>query len=143
MKTAENFVGTSFEIGDRVIIDTTKITFSDNVELPEGTEPTIKLVNTSTGAEVHYEKSGTKYIFDKFDKEGSIGTYKLTIEVKDKVGNVGSKTIDFEVTAKSRNATNAYKAVGIVLIVVSVLVLVGVVVYFIVSKVKLDKELKK
>ena len=143
VKTAENFVGTSFEIGDRVIIDTTKITFSDNVELPEGTEPTIKLVNTSTGAEVHYEKSGTKYIFDKFDKEGSIGTYKLTIEVKDKVGNVGSKTIDFEVTAKSRNATNAYKAVGIVLIVVSVLVLVGVVVYFIVSKVKLDKELKK
>lgn len=72
-----------------------------------------------------------------------VGNYELTVEVKDKAGNTETRTIKFEVTATAENPVPVYQIVGTVLIVISVLLLAGVIIYFIVSKVKLDKELKK
>ena len=65
------------------------------------------------------------------------------ITVEDAAGNTATKDFTITVAEESKDATSVYKFVGTILIVFSVLVLVGVVVYFVVSKVKLDKELKK
>ena len=68
----------------------------------------------------------------------------MTIEVEDGVGHVTvNDECKFTVSSKTKSTTETYKVVGTVLIVISVLVLAGVIIYFIVSKVKLDKELKK
>lgn len=134
------FIESSYEVGTTLKIDTANITMSDNKTAKENLKVTIKLANTSTNEEVEYTVSGTEYTFKEFD---TVGSYKLTIEVEDEVGHVTTKSFTIDVTEKTTDSVQVYKIVGIVLIVISVLVLAGVIVYFIVSKVKLDKELKK
>ncbi|MBE7075583.1 MAG: hypothetical protein E7375_00745 [Clostridiales bacterium] len=132
----DGFVATSYEVGTSITIDPTKINKSD----ASGCEdPIITLYNKSAEANVELTKEGELYKV-ALDE---VGSYTLTVEVKDKNGNTTKETFDFEVTAKSKDATMTYKVVGTVLIVLSVVILAGVVIYFIVSKVKLDKELKK
>lgn len=135
----DEFVEDSYEIGSTLTIDPSKINFTDNREIPEGTEPEITLLNTSTDEEVEYRLVGGMYVFDLDE----IGTYTLTVEIEDAVGWTTTETFSIEVTARATDTTTIYKIIGTILIVISVLVLVGVIVYFIVSKVKLDKELKK
>ena len=101
----------------------------------------ITLSNSSTGDSVKIaDITGNKITFEKFE---NVGSYTLTIEVEDMVGWKGTKTESIEVSETSSNAISTYKVVGTILIVVSVMILAGVIVYFVVSKVKLDKELKK
>ena len=135
----DDFVEDSYEVGATLTIDPSKITFKDNRDLPEGTEPEITLLNTSTDEEVEYRIAGGMYVFD-LDETGA---YTLTVEVEDAVGWTTTETFSIEVTARTTDTTTVYRIIGTILIVVSVLVLVGVIIYFIVSKVKLDKELKK
>ena len=152
IKLPEKFVKTSYTLKDNLVIDTKDITISDNNPLPDDTKPVIKLVNTSkNNEEVAYKedkytengKEYSKYTFDSFEEYGE-GTYKLIIEVEDAVGHVTTNDdCTFTVASKTKNSAETYKVVGTILIVVAVLVLAGVIVYFIVSKVKLDKELKK
>ncbi len=152
IKLPEKFVKTSYTLKDKLVIDTKDITISDNNPLPKDTKPVIKLVNTSkNNEEVKYKeekytengKEYSRYTFDSFEEYGE-GTYKLIIEVEDAVGHVTTNDdCTFTVASKTKNSTETYKVVGTILIVVAVLVLAGVIVYFIVSKVKLDKELKK
>ena len=101
----------------------------------------VTLTNTSTGDSVKIaDITGNKITFEKFE---NVGSYTLTIEVEDMVGWKGTKTESLEVSENPSNAVSTYKVVGTILIVVSVMILAGVIVYFVVSKVKLDKELKK
>ena len=136
----EDLIADSYEVGTIFTFDTANVTMSDNKTVKENLTVRVKLVNTSTNEEVEYTVSGTEYTFEELD---TVGTYKFTLEVEDEVGHVAKQEKTFEITEKSTNSVQVYKIVGIVLIVVSVLVLAGVIVYFIVSKVKLDKELKK
>ena len=138
----DKFVESSYEIGQTLRIDTADIVVTDGDSGIEDGSLSVTLVNTSTSETIEMTKEGSVYTY-QFNKEDSIGNYTLTVTVEDKVGNTAKETFNFEVTAKNRNTTPVYQIVGIILIVISVLVLVGVVVYFIVSKVKLDKELKK
>ena len=138
-----DMVKSSYEYGkENLVIDTADLGFSDVGEGVDLTTLEIKLLNTSTNEEVEATVDGTVYTF-KFADENSIGSYKLSITIADTVGNTTTETRSFEVTSATRDTTPVYQIVGIILIVVSVLVLVGVIVYFIISKVKLDKELKK
>lgn len=73
----------------------------------------------------------------------TVGNYTFSVTVSDETGNFTTREFTFEVTESDVDSTLAYKVIGTVLIVISVLVLAGVIIYFIVSKVKLDKELKK
>ncbi len=100
------------------------------------------LTNKSTGEEIKPDEELSKddQLFFNIDE---VGTYSLVVEVTDAVGNKSSQTFSFEVTAETRDGTTTYQVIGTVLIVISVLILAGVIIYFIVSKVKLDKELKK
>lgn len=137
----EDFVESSYELGKGYVdVDLAKINFSDNKSMPDDAAPVIKLVNTSTNKEIKYTVVDNHYIFEKFEE---VGTYELTVEIEDSVGHVTSKSFTIDVTKKTTNSVKVYQVVGIILIVVSVLVLAGVIVYFIISKVKLDKELKK
>ncbi len=141
----EDFVKTTYGLKDKLVIDLdpSKVIITDNKPMPEDAKPRVKLVNTSkNNEEVKFKEEGTKIIFDSFEDYGE-GTYKLTIEVEDAVGRVTTEEFEFTVATKTKNSTETYKVVGTILIVISVLVLAGVIVYFIVSKVKLDKELKK
>lgn len=140
LKFEDKFVEEKFEIGNQLKLDISKVTFTDNKPFQDNVKPVIKLVNSSTSKEVKYEVVGDMYIFEEFEE---VGTYNLTVEIEDAVGNKTTESFSIEVSAKSSDTTMTYKVVGTILIVVSVLVLVGVIVYFIVSKVKLDKELKK
>ena len=79
-----------------------------------------------------------------FEKElEQAGTYQLTISVKDEAGNETSRTYSFEVTTDEKSAVNVTEVMGGVLIGLSVAILAGVVIYFVVSKVKLDKKEKR
>ena len=75
--------------------------------------------------------------------EQEVGTYTIYLEVTDAVGNKGTKSLTVTFSARAQDRVMTYQVVGTILIVVSVVVLAGVIIYFIVSKVKLDKELKK
>ena len=138
----DDFVNESYQLGDTLILDPTKIHYSDNKDMPENPEITIRLVNNATSdEEIEYTMVGGNYQFPEFDE---VGTYTLTVEVRDAAGNTSTHPgFTIEVTARATNTDTIYRVVGTILIVVSVLILVGVIVYFIVSKVKLDKELKK
>lgn len=72
-----------------------------------------------------------------------VGEYTFTITVQDEHNNVETREFTFSVHEEETDPNAVYQIVGIILIVISVLVLVGVIVYFVVSKVRLDKELKK
>ena len=138
----EDFIKDSYELNGKPLeIDLNDMTIDDHGS-NHATAPTItvKLVNTSTSKAVEFTELNKVYTFDEFTE---VGSYTLTITVEDAAGNTATKDFTITVAEESKDATSVYKVVGTILIVVSVLVLVGVVVYFVVSKVKLDKELKK
>ncbi len=139
----------SYTVGSELIIDLNSIEIADPVgenwvesmkNETEFLEITLKN-NSVNGSEsdIEGELRGSSIVFNLED----VGSYTLTIKATDKVGNHNTYTKNFDVTTTSNDPTITYRVVGIVLIVVSVVVLVAVIIYFIVSKVKLDKELKK
>ena len=77
-----------------------------------------------------------KYVWDLEKK----GTYTLRFTVEDGAGNATPKTVEFNVTTDESTPVDTKEVMGGVLIGLSVTLLAGVVVYFIVSKVKLDKK---
>jgi len=81
-----------------------------------------------------------EYIFTK--KLESAGSYTLTISIKDKAGNETSQSVSFEVSTDESKDINVKEVMGGVMIGISVALLAGVVIYFTVSKVKLDKKEK-
>lgn len=127
-----------YQVGSQIEINLSDISIGDNKDLTNPTK-TITLTNNSTDKVIEDKGNGEKLVYDL----NEVGNYTLTIEVEDAVGNTTTETYEFEVVAKTKDATKTYQVVGTVLIVLSVLILAGVIVYFVVSKVKLDKELKK
>ena len=104
---------------------TVSYSFSNDATSDEDIEPEYE-----TDTEIAYEITET-------------GTYTFTVTVTDESGNFTPREFTFEVTDEEVDPTLTYQIIGTVLIVISVLVLAGVIIYFVVSKVKLDKELKK
>ena len=71
------------------------------------------------------------------------GKYTLKVTATDKIGNSETLTQVFTVTTKEAATVNSTNVLGIVLIVVSSLILVGVVVYFVLGAKKLAGKNKK
>ena len=152
LKVKEDLIADAYKVGDTLTLDFDKITMSDAIttdvnKLMETLKVTV--TNTTSGKEVENlgegkvknDKTG-EYSCDYKYKLGEVGSYKIVIEVKDEAYNVSTKTIEFEVEEATAEPNVVSTVVGIVLTVVAVLVLGGVITYFVVSKVKLDKELK-
>lgn len=94
---------------------------------------------TKDGKNVDYTISdnGLKYTFD------STGDYTFTIKLTDKAGNNSGSSYKYTITVKEVEKTEESKgnnAVGTVLIVLSVVILAGVVAYFVITTKKVDKK---
>lgn len=140
---SDNVVKSKYSIGDEINIDLTNdtknyftITGGDTKAKVEN----IKVVLTCNDVEVdNLSKISGKYRFT-LDKAGS---YALKFTVTDKAGNVSEEQVkNFEIAEKAESSVSTTQVVGTVLIVLSVVVLGGVVVYFIISKRKMDKLYK-
>ncbi len=149
VKLEKNFVKTTYKLGDTMKLNLAGLTVSD--EVTEDVEwlkknMVVRLSTPDSGSgnyttlENESEVEG-EYIYTK--KLETAGTYTLTVIVKDKAGNETSSSVTFEVSTKESKDIDVKEVMGGVLIGLSVAVLAGVVIYFVVSKVKLDKKEKK
>ena len=151
----------TYRIGDTIQLNLAGLTVSDNQTdyTAEGSEDidyatlakdymTVRLRNTTQS-----DESYTTLVPDEealangevvyTHKIESAGSYTLTIIVKDKAGNESTVTKSFEVTTDQKKDVDVKEVMGGVLIALSVAILAGVVIYFVVSKVKLDKKENK
>ena len=144
----EDFIATSYSLShfqendDLFTVNLKDLTFSDD-RTDDQTKLTVeyKFVNEETAEEeIEAEIEDEDTIAYKITE---VGTYTFSVTVTDEAGNYTTREFTFEVTEETHDPTFTYQVVGTILIVVSVLLLAGVIIYFIVSKVKLDKELKK
>ena len=122
-------------------IDISKLNITDNISTPENIDVTYELVNNDTGKEIEYDEliegEQISYIIEE------VGSYTFTVVATDENGRFSEREFSFTVEEGEYDASLVYQIIGTVLIVISVLLLAGVIIYFVVSKVKLDKELKK
>ena len=120
---------TKLSFSDDSTDDSSRLTVSYSFSNDETSDEEIE-AEYQTAEEIAYEITET-------------GTYTFTVTVTDESGNFTPREFTFTVTDEEVDPTLTYQIIGTVLIVISVLVLAGVIIYFVVSKVKLDKELKK
>lgn len=149
LKLAKDFLDETYKVGDTITLDMSKLTMSDNVttdvnDLMKTLK--VKVTNTTTNEEVDNALDGVVEINGNYEgffeyKITEVGTYKIEVEVTDDAGLTTTKSIEFEVTESETNANVVSTVVGIVLVIAAVAILAGVIIYFVVSKVKLDKEL--
>lgn len=133
----------TYNIGDTLTIDLADtlnyITVADNKTTDiSKNDVVVKLYVNDTEVKKNSASTATKYIFDLSDA----GEYELVFSVKDDAGIESTQTKTFTISAESGSNMTSTEVVGTILIVVSVVVLAGVVVYFIVSKKKMDKIYK-
>lgn len=152
----DNLFADEYSINQKIVVDLSKISAIDNIDgqiiikdeetgiysLKEGTELTITVKNTSTRIEVESD-----FEFDADDMRfqytiPTAGSYTVTIEVADTAGKITTATYNFTVSAGANAGMSAQEILGTVLIIVSVLLLGGVITYFIVSKKNLEKKYK-
>ena len=146
IELADEFVKSTYNLGDTLVLNMSGIEITDNNTSEEELLKTlvITLKNTDTEESWTLENdpnaSEGTYIYEhKFE---SAGNYTLTISVEDGAGITGSQSVSFTVSTKTTDPVNVTEVLGGVLIGLSVALLAGVVIYFIVSKVKLDKKEK-
>lgn len=138
----DEVVKSEYKVGDEIKIDLTDdslnyFTITDADTTIEKTD--IKAVLTVNGVEVkNQETEAGKF---KFKLEDA-GEYELKFTVKDSAGNESEVVKTFSIAEKGESNLTSAETLGIVLIVVSVVVLAGVVVYFVISKKKMDRLYK-
>ena len=132
----------SYKVNDTLRLDVTKLEFSDNKTaadvLSSSDRLSIKVTNKDTSTVIEAIE-GANYNYTL----STAGNYEISITTTDEAGWKTERIVNVTVGAKkSGDVQTVYRVVGTVLIVLSALILVGVIAYFIASKVKLDKELK-
>ncbi len=138
-----------FNIGDKLVIDMAAITVDDNATKDRDTllgnlEVTYRNTTLNESAKLLDNKATEegKYVYE-IESLTAAGDYVLTFTIRDGVGNISEQTtVNFEVSTKSSDPVSAKEVMGGVLIGVSVALLAGVVGYFVISKVKLDRKEK-
>ena len=138
----------TYKPGDTLVINLSEdvLGLSDNIttsrdELIEKLKITI--TNNDTGASDTIDNKGEgEFISYEYELE-EVGNYTVSITVTDQAGNTSEPaTFSFNVTSEGSDPVDVQEVLGGILIALSVAVLAGVVVYFVVSKVKLDKRAK-
>lgn len=137
----DSVISSKYNLGDKLTInlkeDAGNITFKD--EADADLKEDISVVLKVNGTEVsNTETEDGLYSFDL----NTAGSYELTFTVKDAAGNKSEVVKTFEIAEKGDSALTQTEVIGTVLIVVSVVVLAGVIVYFVISKRKMDKLYK-
>lgn len=142
LELGEDILPTTVNKGDRVTIDLSKITVDDDkdTEINVTDDLVITLKNTTTNKTVTAlaDQGAGKYVYEI----KNAGSYEFSFRVTDNAGHSTETTRTFVVDAESNDGTEKTEVIGTILIVVSILVLAGVIVYFIVSKKKNDRLYK-
>ena len=141
---AENFIKDTYRLGDTLVVNFAGLELSDKVTTDIETlrkNISMRLVNNDTDSSWTIENSTSSgYSYEHELTEA--GDYTLTVTARDEAGNRNEKSISFTVSTDRATPANTKEIIGGVLIGLSVAILGGVVIYFIVSKVKLDKREK-
>ena len=124
-----NFAG--LELSDKVTTDIETLRKNISMRLVNNDTDSSWTIENSTSSGYSYEHELTE-----------AGDYTLTVTARDEAGNRNEKSISFTVSTDRATPANTKEIIGGVLIGLSVAILGGVVIYFIVSKVKLDKREK-
>ncbi len=149
--TNNQFIAARYNVGDTVdirIADESLVTVSDpggssRDELLKNLTITVRNTSTNSSAVTLSNQSDVEgqYAYSYTIKEE--GTYQISISVRDAAGNTSqTSNFTFTVGGESTDPVNVTEVVGKVLIGVAAVILAGVVVYFIVSKVKESKGKK-
>ncbi|MDD4815929.1 MAG: hypothetical protein PHQ62_02165 [Clostridia bacterium] len=147
-----------YKIGDKVKVDLSKISATDNniegdiinydeatqkYSVVTGTSITITLKNTTTGATITNDLTSSSTNLNYQYTIETAGEYTLTISVSDKAGKTSTYSDStFTVSSNENTGLDTEEILGIVLIVLSVVLLGGVIAYFVVSKKNLEKKYK-
>ena len=133
--------------GSTLVIDPAKITVKDNVDTGINIFDDLKIVvkNTTTGEEISNKFSNTTRVEGYEYEISEVGTYQVTFTLTDDAGNVTTLVKEFAVTAEGADKEFPTEVVGIILLVLAILILGGVVAYFIITrkKVKSPEQIKK
>ena len=133
--------------GSTLVIDPAKITVKDNVDAGINIFDDLKIVvkNTTTGEEISNKFSNTTRVEGYEYEISEVGTYQVTFTLTDDAGNVTTLVKEFAVTAEGADKEFPTEVVGIILLVLAILILGGVVAYFIITrkKVKSPEQIKK
>ena len=143
IELAEDIIPATINKGDKITIDLADITINDVDDKTMTVEDnvTIKLWNTTLNKEVTpLDGQGAgKYVFEV----ANAGSYEFIFTVTDRANHSTEIKKTFVIDAESNNGTEKTQVIGTILIVVSVLALVGVILYFILTKRKNDRLYKK
>lgn len=142
----------SIDFSDRktdsiLVIDPAKITVKDNVDTGINLFDDLKIVvkNTTTGEEVSNKFTNSTRVEGYEYNLSEVGTYQVTFTLTDDAGNVTTLVKEFAVTAEGADKEFPTEVLGIILLVLAILILGGVVAYFIITrkKVKSPEQIKK
>lgn len=133
--------------GSILVIDPAKITVKDNVDTGINLFDDLKIVvkNTTTGEEISNKFTNSTRVEGYEYNLSEVGTYQVTFTLTDDAGNVTTLVKEFAVTAEGADKEFPTEVVGIILLVLAILILGGVVAYFIITrkKVKSPEQIKK
>ncbi len=119
-------------------VDASKIKIVDKEETLSNDSYLTVVVKNASGETIEADED-TKYVFTLSEA----GKYTVTITAKDKASNETVKTYTVDVSAEENKASTATEVFGTVLLVLSILVLLGVVIYFVKPTPKSKKDKKK
>lgn len=133
--------------GSTLVIDPAKITVKDNVDTGINIFDDLKIVvkNTTTGEEISNKFTNSTRVEGYEYNLSEVGTYQVTFTLTDEAGNVTTLVKEFAVTAEGADKEFPTEVLGIILLVLAILILGGVVAYFIITrkKVKSPEQIKK
>lgn len=141
-------INKSYKIGDTISIDLSGLTVKDNVyndgenynlssEIASG-KVKIELVKPDETT-VSFPQSGSNYTFT-FDKAGQ---YTLRFVAYDEAGNNDPISYTFEVASETTDSSVSEQTWSVILIVASLVLLCGVVIFFVKTKDKSSDKLEK
>ena len=141
----DNLINDTYNLGDTLVLNMAGLQVSDNVTTDTDyllSHMQVTLTNTDTDTTWTLEDQGDGEVISYEHTLEEAGDYTLTVTVTDEANNRTSRSVSFTVSADESTPVSVQEVLGGVLIALSVAVLAGVVIYFVVSKVKLDKKEK-
>ncbi len=132
-----------YKVGDSIVIDLSKIDLVDK----GGSDrdyllSKLKITCENTDINETVSNSGNENEMTWNFKIKAAGKYKITITTEDEHKWTATYTENITVSGANNDSVPVYKTIGTILIVISCVLLVGIVAYFVVSKVKQDKKKK-
>ena len=119
-------------------IDASKITITDKGDTLDNDDYLSITVTNASGTAVS-EDEDTDFVWTLTEA----GEYTITITAEDEAGNVKSESYKLNLSAEETKASTTTEVLGTILLVVAILVLIGVVWYFVKPAPKSKKDKKK